>query len=264
MPKLKTNNAELHYEIAGEGPPLLLIAGLASDGQSWAPVKPILEKRFTLIMLDNRACGQTKDDGSSLSLELMAGDAVALLDHLSIDNANVLGHSMGTAIATTLTARRPTRVGKLVLAAGALETPPRAASVIETLLVLREAGVDENAWYRSFFHWLFSPDFFQNKNAVDAAVAMSRAYPYAQSVQDMRRQYEAVIAFDADHLPPVNADTLLLAGECDILVPPTAVENTRKFITTAKMQSLPDAGHSLHWDAPEAFAKAVIAHLEGP
>lgn len=262
MPKLQIADAEIHYEVDGVGPPLLLLAGIASDGQSWAPIKPLLGQHFTLISMDNRACGQTKDDGAAITIERIADDAVALLDHLSIERADIVAHSMGTAIAMALAARHPERAGKLVLAAGAAETPSRAASVIETLLALREAGIDENAWYRSFFHWLFKPDFFENKNAVDAAVTMSRAYPYAQSVEDMRRQYEAVRAFAAADLPPIHAGTLLLAGEFDILVPPAAVETTREFIASAEIQILPGAGHSLHWDAPQAFADAVITFLE--
>lgn len=261
MPKLKTNGAELHYEIAGEGPPLLLIAGLASDGQSWAPVKPILEQKFTLIMLDNRACGQTKDGGASISIEVMAQDAAALIDHLSLECVHVLGHSMGAAIAMTLTAQRPECVDKLILAAGAIETPALAASVIDTLLELRESGIDENAWYRLFFHWLFAPGFFENKNAVDAAIAMSRAYPHAQNTADMRRQVEAVRNFDAKALPPVANETLLLAAERDILIRPEVVARGETHLPNAQLQTLSGAGHSLHWDAPEAFAEAVITYL---
>lgn len=264
MPKLKTDVAELHYEITGDGPPLLLIAGLSSDGQSWAPIKPILEKKFTLVMPDNRACGQTKDDGAAISIELMAQDAAALIDHLSLERVHVLGHSMGAAIAMTLTARRPECVGRLILAAGAIETPPFAASVIDTLLELRESGIDENTWYRLFFHWLFAPGFFDNKNAVDAAIAMSRAYPHAQNTTDMRRQIEAVRNFNAKALPPIINETLLLAAERDILIRPEVIARGETHLPNAQLQTLSEAGHSLHWDAPKAFTQAVIAYLEAP
>ena len=257
MPVLKTDDAEIYYETAGDGPPLLMIAGLASDSQSWGPLRPHLEKRFTLVMPDNRACGRTRDDGNAITIDRIAGDAGALIDHLGLERASVIGHSMGVAISLCLAARRPDRVGKLVLAAGAARTPARAASVVDTLLALREAGVDENSWYRAFFHWLFAPAFFDSPAAVEAAIAMSRAYPHAQCPADMRRQIEAVHAFDAAALDPIRAETLLIAGGEDILVPPASVETTRAILPGARMTVLPGAGHSLHWDAPEAFAKAA-------
>lgn len=257
MPTLKIDDAEIYYELAGDGPPLLLLAGLASDSQSWGPLRPHLETRFTLVMPDNRACGRTTDDGSPITIDRMAKDAAALIDHLRLDRVNVIGHSMGVAIALSLAAQRPEHVDKLVLAAGAAKTPARASSVVDTLLALREAGVDENNWYRSFFHWLFAPGFFGSPAAVEAAIAMSRAYPHAQGVADMRRQIEAVRAFNADALPAIGARTLLIAGGEDILVPPASVETTRELLPDAQLKILPGAGHSLHWDAPEAFAEAA-------
>ena len=261
MPVLKIDDAEIYYETAGEGPPLLLIAGLAGDSQSWGPLRPHLEKRFTLVMPDNRACGRTKDGakdgGDALTIEGMADDAGAVVDHLGLGRTSVIGHSMGVAISLCLAARRPDRVDRLVLAAGAAQTPARAASVVDTLLALRETGVDENSWYRAFFHWLFAPAFFDSPAAVEAAIAMSRAYPHAQGAGDMRRQIEAVHAFDAAAMPPISAPALLIAGGEDILVPPASVETTRTLLPEAQMTTLPGAGHSLHWDAPEAFARAA-------
>ena len=265
MPTLKTADAEIHYETAGDAtrgdPPLLLLAGLASDAQSWGPARPLLERRFALIMPDNRGCGRTRDDGAPLTIDRLAADAAALVDHLGLARVHVLGHSMGVAVALSLAAQRPAAVGRLVLAAGAATTPARAASVIDSLLALREARVDEAVWHRLFFHWLFAPGFFESAAAVEAAVAMSRAYPYAQSPADMRRQVEAVRSFNPALSPPPPAPALLIAGGEDILVPAPAVETVRELLPDAAMITLPGAGHSLHWDAPEAFATAVADFL---
>ncbi|MHA7873204.1 MAG: alpha/beta fold hydrolase, partial [Hyphococcus sp.] len=87
MPDISVNGITLHYETAGSGPPLLLIAGFASDCASWAPVAPLLAKRFTLIMPDNRGCGRTRTHGRKVAIDAMADDCAALLDHLSIERA---------------------------------------------------------------------------------------------------------------------------------------------------------------------------------
>ena len=258
MPTLSLADAELHYEIIGDGPPLVLIAGLASDAQSWGPVAPTLAQRFTLIMPDNRGCGQTKTQAPAFSIETMADDVMALLDALSIDAANVLGHSMGGAVAQTFAARRPERVRRLVLAASAAAAPARTGSIIDSLLELRESGVNETVWYRLFFYWLFAPAFFENAGAVDAAIAMARAYPHAQSPADMRRQVEAIRSFNADTLPPLAAPTLLLAGEDDLLTPPGLMTTQQQAFSHSRSQTLSGAAHSLHWDQPEPFCRAVF------
>ena len=58
MPVLERDDLELHYEIEGDGPPLLMIAGMASDSASWAPLVPLLTPHFTLIRPDNRTTGR--------------------------------------------------------------------------------------------------------------------------------------------------------------------------------------------------------------
>lgn len=263
MPYLTTTDADFYYETTGDGPPLLLIAGIASDHASWGPVAPTLAKHFKLVMPDNRGCGQTKSEGP-ISIPAMASDCSALLDHLSIGRAHVLGHSMGGAIALTLAAHAPTRIDGLILAASAAKIPARTISVIDTLAALRDAGVSDEHWLRSFFHWLFRPSFFDRKNMVDAAIALAIAYPHAQSLEDMRRQIEATRDYDNQRLfGAIAARTLLLSGEHDLMVSPGEIERSFADLPDKELQTLADAAHSLHWDQPAAFSAAVRAFLRG-
>ncbi len=262
MPVLSVDDADLYYETAGDGPPLLLIAGLASDHASWGPVTPFLAKAFTTIIPDNRAAGQTKTRGP-VSIETMARDYVALLDHLQIERAHVLGHSMGGVIALALADMAPDRIGKLVFAASCARRPARAISVVDTILALREAGVSDELWLRSFFHWLFRPALFENRNAVDASIALAIAYPHAQSVEDMRRQIDAVRSFDASALPAkIDKSMLVLAGEHDLMFTPAEVAESFKDARKAAHRTLSGAAHSLHWDQPAAFSENVISFLQ--
>jgi len=259
MPTVSHNGAEIYYETMGDGPPLLLIAGVMSDNASWGPIKPLLAKRYTLIMPDNRGCGRTRSEGA-IAVDDMAGDCIALLDALGHDDAYVLGHSMGGAIALTLEKIAPARVKKLALAAAAAKPSARTVSMIDNILSLREAGAPQEHWLRAFFHWLFAPSFFENKNAVDAAIALSIAYPYGQSLEDMRRQVETIRAFDGRPLVAgLAAKTLLLAGELDHMAPPALIAEAYSNARHARLEILPGAAHSLHWDQPAAFAAAVSA-----
>ncbi|PQA87483.1 alpha/beta fold hydrolase [Hyphococcus luteus] len=261
MPVLNADDVALHYKTAGDGPPLLLIPGLASDHASWGPVAPLLSKNFALITPDNRGAGQTKTTGP-VTIEAMARDYIALLDHLNIAQAHVLGHSMGGVIAMALTHMAPERVDRLVLAASCAKRPARAISVVDTILALREAGVSDELWLRSFFHWLFRPDFFDNKNAVDASIALAMAYPHAQSAENMRRQIDAIRAYDSSALPAkIDKDMLILTGAHDLMFAPAEVAESFADARHAEHRTLAGAAHSLHWDRPADFACNVIAFL---
>jgi pimeloyl-ACP methyl ester carboxylesterase len=261
MPVLRANDIDLYYEIAGAGPPLMLIAGLGSDRASWGPVAPALARHFTLIMPDNRGAGQTRTN-SPITIAAMASDCAALLDHLDIERADVLGHSMGGLIAMTLAATEPQRINRLALAACSAKTPARAVSVIDTILALREGGASDEHWIRSFFHWLFNPNFFENKNAVDAAIALSIGYAHAQTADNMRRQIDAMRTYDASGLPAMIASqTLLLTGELDLLFSPAEIEAAYAPAPESKLDVIAGAAHSLHWDKPAAFCEAVLRFL---
>src|SRR5437016_1164336 len=112
MPQFDHDRASVHYDTAGSGPPLLLIAGTASDGASWGPLLPPLGGR-QLILIDNRGSGRTKVEGP-IEIAEMVDDCAVLLDHLGLDAVDVVGHSLGGAIGLMLAERHPAKVKRLV------------------------------------------------------------------------------------------------------------------------------------------------------
>ncbi|MEM8770944.1 MAG: alpha/beta fold hydrolase [Pseudomonadota bacterium] len=265
MPFLSVNGIDYHYRTDGDGPPLLLIAGLASDSASWAPVSGALAKTARLIMPDNRACGQTQANRGEVSLTAFADDCIALLDHLGVKSANVLGHSMGGAIAMELAATRPDRVNRLILCASAPKISARARQAIKSLADLRASEKATADWYRTFFCWLFAPAFFEDARAVDAAVAMAMAYPHRQSAADMRRQIDAMIGVDlTQKLHKIRANTLILAGQYDILFPACDIRNAYGALEDVEISIFENAAHSLHWDQPQVFCERVERFLTSP
>jgi 3-oxoadipate enol-lactonase len=116
MLRPRGQNLDLHYELRGDGPPLLLLMGWRGNLDWWpAPLLRRLEQRHRLILVDNRGAGDTGDPGGRYTMAQMAGDAAALLDGLGVARADVLGVSMGGMIAQELALLRPARVDRLVL-----------------------------------------------------------------------------------------------------------------------------------------------------
>lgn len=252
----------LHYEIDGEGPPLLLLAGMMSDSASWGPLVPLLTPHFTVIRPDNRTTGRTEN--AAPGLDAWAQDAATLLDHLNLPKAHVAGHSLGGLIATHLAAITPARVDKLALLAAAPVFLQRNIALFRHLIALRDPAYPPDLWLRALFPWLFHPRTFDSPAIVDTMVALSLAYPHAQSRAAMQAQLDAYEAAEsALHLPDPLPPTLALLAEDDLLMPASLARPALTAITGLRVAMVPQAGHSVHWDAPDTVAAHLIAHLTG-
>ena len=266
MPTLDLSDIALHYEIDGAGPPVMLIAGTASDSASWGALVAPLAARFTVIRPDNRSTGRTQPVDAPLSLEHWASDALALLDHLALGPAALVGHSLGGMIALQMATRAPQAVSRLALLASAPVTSPRNQALFDLLKRLRAEGQPPDLWLRAFLPWLFHPRFFDVPGQLQAALDQALAYPHAQSAGAMAAQIAALHRIDASALPArVTCPTLALAAEEDLLMPPPVIEAALAPITDLTLQRIAQSGHSLHWDAPEAVLTALTAFLQrGP
>ena len=92
MPVAKTpGDVNIHYEIQGDGPPLLLISGTGHDHTFWSGQLPLFERAYTCYVFDNRGMGRSSVPRPGYSLADMADDAVAVLDDAGIDRAHVMG-----------------------------------------------------------------------------------------------------------------------------------------------------------------------------
>ena len=251
---------ELYYELDGTGPSLLLLPGLASDSQSWAPVRAALARNFRLVLPDIRGAGRTLPHDAPVSMELLAEDALALLDHLGIARAHVLGHSLGGLVAHRLAVAAPDRVDQLVLAAsGAIDA--RGAGLLGDLATAREAGLPADLWFRLLFQWLFRPDFFADPRRVADAARLAAAYPYPQPAAAFRAQLAAAVAGAPRGGDRIMAPTLVLCGALDLLLVPAASRASFADLNGVHCSELADAAHSLHWDQPAAFVAAVTEFL---
>jgi pimeloyl-ACP methyl ester carboxylesterase len=172
MPSFDYEDITLYYETHGSGPPLLLIAGFASDSQSWQPIIRTLAGYFRVIVFDNRGSGRTRPMDDFVSIGDMADDCGRLLDHLGLGASHVLGHSMGGFIAQELALRQPHRVISLILAATACRNSHRNNTLFADWVDNYTSGTNLEQWFRAIFYWLFTPRFFDDRHTVAAGIAM--------------------------------------------------------------------------------------------
>lgn len=254
MPTFEHHGAQIYYRTEGEGPPVLGIMGFAADHRLWAAQVPAICEKNTFITFDNRGVGRSS--GAPVeTLEEMADDAAALLDHLGLDDALVIGASMGGAIAQHLVLRHPGRVRALVLVvtfARTAEYMRRETRVARELL--RLAG--PRAFVEATLVHLFTPRFFEiGEEALNQVIAsfFSGGEAEVPALQVLDGQMRAIDRHDLTaELDKISCPTLVVGGRLDMMVPAFCSEELAAAIPGAELRMF-DSGHALMFEEMDAF-----------
>lgn len=109
------NGLKLYYEVHGMGDPLILLHGGVGASEMFEPMLPVLSKTHKVILVHLQAHGRSSDTSRPLRFESMADDIAALLKHLNLESADILGYSLGGGVALQTAIRHPEMVHKLIL-----------------------------------------------------------------------------------------------------------------------------------------------------
>src|SRR4051812_14205955 len=112
---LSFHGCELNYTVRGDGPPVVFIQGVGVHGDGWRPQVDAFAPRIRCLTFDNRGMGRSQPVGEPLTVERMAGDALALMDAQGWESAHVVGHSLGGLVALVLAMRARDRARSLSL-----------------------------------------------------------------------------------------------------------------------------------------------------
>src|SRR5581483_9471957 len=147
MPEFVNDGVRLHYEVQGQGEPLLMVMGLGGSSAAWPPTLiDELARSFRVIIYDNRGTGLSDKPDAPYSLEMFAADAIALLDHLKIQRTHVFGVSMGGMISQELALRYAPRLQTLTLGCttfGGKQAVPPPPESIKLLTAPRDGASEE-------------------------------------------------------------------------------------------------------------------------
>lgn len=258
MPKVKLNDIHLYYEQHGQGSPLVLIAGLTCDTLLWFPLLDELTKHFHVTIFDNRGVGQSDAPDRPYTIEMMAQDTLALMDHLQLQKAHVLGHSMGGAIAQTLAFQHGHRLNKIALCNSLIKLNQVSTWCQRFMLHLREEGASSQQLFEGIIPWIFSNDFLENEQQVEQAITLHIQSPHPQSNIGFKRQFEALASFDSSQwFNQIKLPTLVVNSEEDILCPRDSLR-LAEGIKKAKLYSFPRMGHLPLIEKPEEFNRVII------
>jgi pimeloyl-ACP methyl ester carboxylesterase len=260
MPTLQLNDAELFYEEAGSGEPVLLLHGLGSSTLDWAPQIEALKGSYRVIALDSRGSGRSRDllkPGGPFSVAQFAADSAALLNTLGAAPAHVIGLSMGGMTAFQLAVDSPQSVRTLTIVNSGPELVPRTRDELRAFrmrrLISRMLG--PKGMGKMLAKRLFpKPEHEEKRRLFRERMAANdkRAYIASQ---------EAIIGWSVlDRIGGIEAPTLVVSSDQDY-TPVAAKELWARRMKNARVTVVADARHALPIEFPEKLNPVLSGFL---
>jgi 3-oxoadipate enol-lactonase len=256
---IQINGVSIAYRFDGpeSAPVVLLSNSLMSNYDMWDWTVPAISDRYRVLRYDTRGHGRSGTTPGPYSIEMLADDAAALLDALSISKAHIVGLSMGGMIAQQLGARYPQKVLSLSLCDTASEMPPRHLWA-ERLAIASQQGIAGlvdgtiKRWFREGFIARAQQDIAKVR-AMILGTGMEGYTGCASAVRDMAQ---------TTMLLKIKAPTLVMTGRQD---PACTVDQStvlHRMIDGSRLVIIEDAAHLSNIEQPQAFNQSLRSFLD--
>ncbi len=254
----------IHYQVHGEGTPLLLLNGIMMSTPSWTPFLQAFQGAGQqVIVLDLMDQGQSAAFEQGYHMADQADMVWGLMDHLGHERIHVLGTSYGGALALEMAVRYPQRVSKLLLAATRCWTDPLFEGMLESWL---HAAATPEAFYTATIPLFYGATFQAQR--VDWMKERRRLlentlFQNQDFMGRMKRLIQSIMAFDLrEQLHQITCPTLVLAPEEDLVMMPWEQQRIVQGIPDARLLSIPRTGHVLFVERPELFTDLVTGFFQ--
>jgi aminoacrylate hydrolase len=260
MVTIRIDDAELYYEVTGQGEPVLLVPGLSGRGSFWASQVAELSRDFRVIVHDHRGTGRSTHSRIRYSVEQMADDVLHLMDALGVDAAHLVGHSTGGAIGQVIALEHPRRLRSLVLSATWAGPDAYFRRLFESRKgVLLSQGVE--AYLRASALYMSPPAWISANDALldeQHKAALAEAAP----VEITASRIDAILRHDRRaRLSDVRVPTLVIVAQDDMITPRFYSDELAKLVPGARLVVLDSGGHAAPIVAAARYNVAVGAFL---
>lgn len=244
----------LWYETIGAGPALVFCHGLGGNAAIWYQQVPHFAQHYRVVLWDQRGFGRSSDTGDQTGPATARDDLAALLDHLEIERAHLVGQSMGGWAAMGLALQAPERVVSLVFSATTAGAPVQTGAV--------GRGSDRPASP--------TPSLGQHPALTETLrhTDPPSAYLYQALGSFGHRRSDADISarlrdtvYPAGEIAALDRPALFLTGELDRVIPAGLVRAAAAQVPGAQVTCWPDSGHSAYFEQPDRWNAAVDEFL---
>jgi len=269
----EVNGTKIYYEINGDGAPLLLIPGLGTGGGYFSLTEPILRKSCQTILVDPRGIGRSDRSDANFIAETWADDFAALLDHLSLKSAHVLGSSHGGCMAMAMALRHPQKFRSLLLV-GAFADLDKALALNFGLRIkmvqklgLGEEIADHVALWTMRRELLDSPAGERALGVLVNAVKANSPERYAQLCRSILQWGRKLPGQEKetlwlDRLGDIRLPTIVITGDSDHMIPASFSKRIADRIPGARFVEIPDCGHIPFLERPDKVSEIIAGFVK--
>jgi 3-oxoadipate enol-lactonase len=258
MPFLQAADVRLHYRVHGQGETLLLLHGLGSSSADWAFQAESLGQHFRLIVPDLRGSGRSDAPRGRYSISQFAADIWALLDQLHVEHTQIMGFSLGGAVAMEMALQRPHAVTRLMtintLPSYRLDSWRKRMELVRQIVLVRSLGMRRVAAIaaRRLFR---EPHQESMRRRVVDVVGSAPRRPYLQTVKALA-EWCAL-----ERMPEFRSELLMLAGEHDYT--PLAEKRGYAERFGAQFAVVEGSRHGTPFDSSAACNAVALAFFRG-
>ncbi|MFD4511400.1 alpha/beta fold hydrolase [Streptomyces sp. NPDC058457] len=247
MPIADSDGTSIYYERHGSGPAILFVHGSGGHHAAWWQQVAALREEFTVLTVDLRGFGKSDSSMAEFDGQDFPGDVVAVLDHEDITDAMLVGQSIGSVAALRAALLRPERVSSVVLghSLGGISHP----ELTELAAADRAEAVKLPVIDR-----LLTTSFQRERADLTFLFQQMGTFNVAR-MQDLRN-----LDTNGPSLEEIGASGVrvaFLAGEKDAVLSVKTVTRAHELLAGSHLEIVPDAPHSMYWEAPEQYNTAV-------
>jgi pimeloyl-ACP methyl ester carboxylesterase len=234
------------YGAVTTGAPVILLHGGMGNSDHWSHQVPALAAKLPVIVIDSRGQGrstrpkQSKQSKSKVSYDVMAEDVLAVMDHLKLERASIVGWSDGGEIAMKLAIHQPKRVAKLVVLGAnydAKGAKPRTGKPSTTFAI------------------------YAQKCRADYAKLSKTPKQYAEVAAWLAPIWRSPMGFTKQQLQTIKAPTLIADGDHDEIIELDQIKEMATLIPNARLEVFADTSHFALWQDPASVNKALVEFL---
>jgi pimeloyl-ACP methyl ester carboxylesterase len=236
----RLNDVDIFYQVFGDGSPVLLLHGGLSNGDHWVNVIPELTAAgYQAIAMDSRGHGRSTFDQRPITYELMASDVLALMDHLGIEQADLVGWSDGGIIGLTLALSHPERLNRVV-AYGANFDPTGV-----------RLDIGQNAYFNAYIA----------QAAREYQELSPQPQRWDQFLANISHMWATEPNYTMDQLESIATPFLILDGEKEEAIDLNQTKLMWRLIPGAELALMPNTGHFALFEQPREFSQITLDFL---
>jgi len=257
--------AEIYYERTGSGPTIVFAHGLGGNHLSWWQQVPYFSSRYTCVTFAHRGFSPSRITSGSVDPALFEGDLLALVDHLKLEEVRLVAQSMGGWTCLNFTLSHPRRVLALVMASTGGAVDPNSLDAVDRKKIeswsAAHAEAQANLLKRGI-HPAAGERMERENPALEFLYREIDRLSIGLDKEALRAKGMASRTLSAAVLKQLKVPVLFISGVEDAVFPPPEAAALANLVPGAKLESVPEAGHSVYFQRPEIFNSLVAEFFE--